>query len=129
MDAPTPPATAAPQMSKMCDDCVNKYGKDIEKYKFAWERCKKKCKIPDEMSAKRNVADDCKFLKHDRDPSNMPLCANGEHEWNCMDSSRGGRVQCPEIAPVMCAMKSCDSGRDYCCQSDCGDQGGPRKCE
>jgi len=149
-DAPTPeptaaqnlpPAKPASQKSKMCDDCVNRYGKDIKKFKFAWERCRKRaeqvsgetCKIPEEMSAKK-VAGDCAFLKphHDPEGHNMPLCAKepgGTYSWSCMDENRGGRKQCPDIAPVMCAWKKCDRNRDYCCESDCTGKGGPRKCE
>merc|ERR1719461_1619788 len=46
---------------------------------------------------------------------------------------RGPRVQCPFVAPIMCAYKKCDKGMDHCCEVDCGTVGsepfgGPRLC-
>jgi len=67
---------------------------------------------------------------------NMPLCTNGEFQWACVSGNRGARVACPAIAPIMCAKKLCDGGRDHCCEKDCGQPGdelyakygGPRLC-
>jgi len=76
----------------------------------------------------------CAFLKphefngNENDKS-MPLCGLGGYSWNCMSGNRGGRVQCPRSAPIMCAEKSCDEGQDYCCDTNCGPHGGPRLCE
>jgi hypothetical protein len=56
--------------------------------------------------------------------NDMPLCGNGELSWSCMPD-KGGRVQCPAIAPNMCANKGCDGGQDYCCEVDCGAADGP----
>jgi len=82
---------------------------------------------------------DCAFCKpHDEKDSNvfndMPLCSNGEYQWDCVSGGRGHRVQCPSVAPIMCAYKKCDGGKDYCCEKDCGSAGsepfgGPRLCE
>merc|ERR1719433_688968 len=66
--------------------------------------------------------------------NDMPLCANGEYQWACLSGGRGPRVQCPAIAPIMCAYKKCDGDLDYCCEVDCGKVGsepfgGPRLCD
>merc|ERR1719210_2753623 len=76
---------------------------------------------------------DCAFCKP-HDETDMPLCSNGEYQWACVSGGRGHRVQCPSIAPMMCAYKKCDGGMDYCCETDCGlvgsePHGGPRLCE
>lgn len=66
--------------------------------------------------------------------TDMPLCENGEYHWACVSRGRGPRVQCPAVAPMMCANKRCDNGLDYCCEVDCGHGGsepfgGPRLCD
>merc|ERR1719210_285674 len=71
---------------------------------------------------------DCAFCKP-HDEADMPSCLNGEYSWSCVSGGRGHRVQCPSIAPMMCAFKECDGGMDYCCETDCGLLGGPRLCE
>merc|ERR1719245_1725111 len=76
---------------------------------------------------------DCAYCKpHDK--TDMPLCSNGEYQWACVSGGRGHRVQCPSVAPMMCAYKKCDGGMDYCCETDCGipgtePNGGPRLCD
>jgi len=66
--------------------------------------------------------------------NDMPLCANGEYSWACASRGGGHRVQCPAMAPIMCAYKRCDGDMDYCCEVDCGRTagsepfGGPRLC-
>merc|ERR1719499_1857906 len=82
---------------------------------------------------------DCQYCKPhgetDRNVFNgMPLCENGEYQWACASGGRGPRVQCPAIAPIMCANKKCDGDLDYCCEVDCGKVGsepfgGPRLCD
>merc|ERR1719383_673435 len=76
---------------------------------------------------------DCAFCKP-HDEVDMPLCSNGEYQWACVSGGRGHRVQCPSVAPMMCAHKKCDGGMDYCCETDCGPAGsepygGPRLCQ
>jgi len=66
--------------------------------------------------------------------NDMPLCADGVYQWACVTGGHGPRVQCPAIAPIMCAYKKCDDNNDYCCEVDCGKAGsepfgGPRLCE
>mmetsp|Transcript_17431 Transcript_17431/g.33546 ORF Transcript_17431/g.33546 Transcript_17431/m.33546 type:complete len:405 (+) Transcript_17431:725-1939(+) len=63
---------------------------------------------------------------------NMPLCDGGQYSWHCVTRNNGRRVQCPSIAPYMCADKACDDGKDYCCedtQTRCDLFGGLRRCE
>jgi len=64
----------------------------------------------------------------------MPLCTDGEYHWACASGGHGPRVQCPSVAPVMCAYKRCDGDMDHCCEVDCGAVGsepfgGPRMCK
>jgi len=74
----------------------------------------------------------CPFLKPHELDDNSPLCKDGTIHWHCVTNRHGGRVQCPRIAPYMCAEKKCDNGNDHCCEDSevkCGSFGGLRKCE
>jgi len=45
-----------------------------------------------------------------------------------MKNGHGPRVKCPRNSPMMCASKACGGGKDYCCEPNCDNHGGPRPC-
>jgi len=74
----------------------------------------------------------CDFLTPlSADGINNPLCSDGTRSWHCVTQDHGHRVQCPSIAPYMCAKKMCDGMTDHCCeasQEKCSPYGGLRLC-
>ena len=79
----------------------------------------------------------CLFQSHSGSGTTL-ACIDGHrcdffHEgWNCCQH-HGGKAQCPSSFPVMCRLKKCAHGLDYCCQiseHDCTvtGRGGARQC-
>mmetsp|Transcript_12878 Transcript_12878/g.25315 ORF Transcript_12878/g.25315 Transcript_12878/m.25315 type:complete len:411 (+) Transcript_12878:72-1304(+) len=70
---------------------------------------------------------DCPFLTH-HDGPDMAMCGDGTFSWTCVKDKKGQRKKCPKKWPKMCALLNCGDKQDYCCQTDCKDQGGLRPC-
>ena len=67
----------------------------------------------------------------------MPTDESGK--WKCLDGTfttngcvnNGGRAQCPQNSPKMCATRECAGQTDFCCEGSCDNDhhGGERPCE
>lgn len=110
------------------DLCLGVGGKFEKNNKLQLVACKNKINA---FHVTGEAKMDCPWKKNNL-ASQQPTCGDGTlgELWTCVASNHGQRTQCPTSHPKMCNAKTCPrhGTGEFCCSTDCEDEGGERPC-